>query len=89
MRVAPGMRTGYGMDKKDSNELSLFNDFLAKSSVLRFTHDQIEDIIQSDKLKTLRRLVDSSELFREEICNCSDFKIEDYLLTFKAMFNDI
>ena len=39
MRVAPGMRTGYGMDKKDSNELSLFNDFLAKSSVLRFSHD--------------------------------------------------
>ena len=37
----------------------------------------------------MKRLLDSSELFREEICNCSDFKIEDYLLTFKAMLNDI
>lgn len=89
MRQAPGMRLGYGLDKKDSNELSLFNDFLGKSSVLRFTHDQIEEVVSSDKIKALKKLLDSSELFREEMNTCSDFKIEDYLLTLKAMLNDI
>jgi hypothetical protein len=39
MRQPPGMRLGFGMDKKDSNELSLFNDYFGKNSVLRFTHD--------------------------------------------------
>lgn len=33
------------MDKKDSNELSLFNDYLGKNSVLRFTHEQIEEVV--------------------------------------------
>ncbi len=89
MRVAPGMRSGYGLDKKDSNELSLFNDYFGKNSVLRFTHDQIEEVVSSEKIKQLKKLLDSSELFREEMCNCSDFKIEDYLLTLKAMLNDI
>ena len=43
----------------------------------------------NDKIKFLKKLLDSSEGFREEIMNCNDFKIEDYLLTFKAMINDI
>ena len=78
---------GY-LDKKDSNELSLF-DYFGKSSVLRFSHDQIEEVLQSDKLNYLRRLLESSESFREEIITCTDLKMEDYVLTFKAMFNDI
>ena len=37
MRPVPGMRTGY-VDKKDNNDLSLF-DFYGKRSVVRFTHE--------------------------------------------------
>jgi len=88
MRYPPGMISGYG-DKKDSNELSLFNDYFGKNSVLRFTHEQIEEVIQSEKIKFLKKLIDSSEQFREEMTQCSDFKIEEYLLTLKAMLNDI
>lgn len=39
IRQPPSMRHGYGLDKKDSNELSLFNDYLGKNSVLKFTHE--------------------------------------------------
>jgi hypothetical protein len=33
------MRSGFGLDKKDSNELSLFSDYLGKNSVLKFSHE--------------------------------------------------
>ena len=82
------MRQGYGVDKKDSNELSLF-DYFGKNSVLRFNHDQIEEVLQSDRLKFLKKLFENSESFREEMCNCTDFKIEDYLISFKSMMNDV
>lgn len=49
------MRSGYGMDKKDSTELSLFSDHFGKSSVLRFTHSQIEEVIGSEKIKSLKK----------------------------------
>ena len=89
LRQPPGMRSGYGLDKKDSNELSLFNDFLGKDSVLKFTHEQIEEVLSSDKIKHMKKLLDNAETLREEISTCSDFKIEDYLLQFKAMLNDV
>lgn len=88
MRQVPALRLGYGLDKKDSNELSLF-DYFGKNSVLRFNHEQIEEVLQSEKIKFLKKLFENSEYFREELCNCSDFKIEDYLITFKAMMNDV
>ena len=88
MRQIPNMRPGYGVDKKDTNDLSLF-DYFGKNSVLRFTHDQIEEVLESEKITFLGKLFENSENFREEICNCSDFKIEDYLITFKSMINDI
>ena len=61
-----------GIDKKDSNELSLF-DYFGRNSVLRLNHDQIEEVLSSEKLKQLQKLVDSAEGFREEIAECSDF----------------
>eukprot|EP00347_Sterkiella_histriomuscorum_P012659 403367722 len=88
MRQPPSMRTGFGLDKKDSNELSLF-DYFGKNSVLRFTHEQIEEILQSERIQFLRKLLENSDSFREEMCDCSDFKIEDYMITFKSMMNDI
>jgi hypothetical protein len=83
------MRNGYGLDMKDSNELSLFSDFLGKNSVLKFTHEQIDEVLKSDKMRNLKLLLENSDNLREEIANCSDFKIEDYLLQFKAMLNDV
>jgi len=38
MRFPPSMRQGMGLDKKDSNELSLF-DYFGRNSVLRLSHD--------------------------------------------------
>lgn len=83
------MRLGYGLDKKDSNELSLYNDYLGKNSILKFTHEQIEEVLQSEKIKHLKKMFESADAFREEMNTCSDFKIEDYLLSFKAMLNDV
>lgn len=34
-------------------------------------------------------MLENSDNFREEMCECTDFKIEDYLMTFKSMMNDI
>lgn len=82
------MRQGFGIDKKDSNELSLF-DYFGKNSVLRFTHDQIEEVLSQEKLNYLRKILDTAEGFREEIGDCTDFRIEDYIITFKSMMNDI
>lgn len=48
------MRSGFGLDKKDSIELSLFNDILGKNSVLKFSHEQIDEVIQSEKINNLR-----------------------------------
>lgn len=82
------MRKGY-LDKKDSNDLSLFDSF-AKISVLRFSHEQIEEVLTQDKLVYLKSLVElQSEQFRDHITKASDFKLEEYLMTFKAMMNDI
>ena len=50
------MRSGY-LDKKDSNELSLF-DHYGKNSVLRFSHDQIEEVLKSEKLINLKKIME-------------------------------
>lgn len=45
--------------------------------------------MHSERIRFLRKLVENSDGFREEMCECSDFKIEDYLMTFKSMINDV
>lgn len=56
------MRTGY-LDKKDANDVSLF-DYFGKTSVLRFNHDQVEEVLSTDKVKFIKRLLENSDFFR-------------------------
>lgn len=77
------------MDKKDSSELSLFNDILGKNSVLKFSHEQIDEVIESDKINHIRNVLENIDIFRNEVSNCSDYRLEEYIVSFKAMLNDV
>ena len=55
--------------------------------MLDFSQEEIEGLMKGERMIKLMKLLDSDE-FLEELDDCTDFELEEYLTTMKSLFND-
>ena len=88
IRMKPSNRSGYNNDMKDCENFTMFTDNVNETSPMTYTEKQVREVVENKRLKFLSKLTQFSEQFREEILECSDYKLEEYNVTIRSLIND-